>query len=450
MSQEAVCPLDFRYGREEMKSIFSRANQIQRMLEVEAALAMAHGEVGNIPKSDAEVIKEKGSIEIVKPERVDEIEGQIKHDIMALVKAYSEQCGESGKYIHLGATSNDIIDTSAALQLKDAVEIIEKDLEMLKSVILISAKEHKGTIMVGRTHGQFAIPTTFGLKMAVYAMEVQRHADRLKACKDRLLVGKMSGAVGTGAALGEHALEIQDKVMKQLGIGVEEAATQIIGRDRYLEFLSVLSNIATSLEKFATEIRNLQRGEIGEVAESFDRKKQVGSSTMAHKRNPITSENICGLARITRAFLTPAFESSVLWHERDLTNTSAERFILPHSCILIDDILVKMTTVFKNLEVYPENMKRNLEASKGLIMVESVMMALTKNGMGRQKAHELLRQCAMEAESQGRTLKETLLNIDEIMLILTQEEIDKALDPESYIGKATTIVDSVIEKLKVD
>lgn len=439
--------MDFRYGREEMKHIFSRASQIQRMLDVEAALALAHSQVGNIPKSDAEVIKEKANIRLVKPDRVDEIEGEIKHDIMALVKALSEQCGESGKYIHLGATSNDIIDTATALQFKEAIALIDKNLEELKAAILDLAGKHRSTIMVGRTHGQFAVPTTFGLKLAVYAMEINRHLERLRECKGRLLVGKMSGAVGTGAALGEHALQIQEEVMTSLGLGLEEASTQIVGRDRYIEFIALIANIATSLEKFATEIRNLQRSEIGEVSEAFDRKKQVGSSTMAHKRNPITCENICGLARITRGFLTPAFESSVLWHERDLTNTSAERFFLPHPCILIDDIIVKMTTVFRNLEVYPEKMKRNLEASKGLIMVESVMMALTKKGMGRQKAHELLRTCAMKAESEGLALKDVLVKNEEISKTLSEAEIDKALSPQSYIGKAENIVDDVTKEL---
>lgn len=441
-----VCPLEYRYGREEMKSIFTEANKLQKFLDVEAALAEAHAEVGNIPKEDAEEIRKNANLNRVSVEEVNAIEAEIKHDVMAVVKALSAKCGGAGKSIHLGATSNDIIDTATALQLKEAVNLIMEDLKALKRSLLKLAEEHKNTIMVGRTHGQFAVPTTFGLKMAVYASEVQRHIQRLQGAKERIQVGKMTGAVGTGAALGDSALQIQDTVMKKLGLKAEEASIQILGRDRYIELISILANIATSLEKFATEIRNLQRSEIKEVSEAFDVKKQVGSSTMAHKKNPIVSENICGLARIARAFLLPAFENNILWHERDLANSSGERFIIPHAFILVDDILVKMTNVFTNLVVFPENMKKNLESSQGLIMAESVMMALTKKGIGRQEAHEILRSSAMKTAQEKLTFKEALLENETVSNNLSKAELEKALDPKNYTGCAIDIVENIVKK----
>ncbi|UCE75527.1 MAG: adenylosuccinate lyase [Methanomassiliicoccales archaeon] len=444
--ESPVCPLEYRYGREKMKAIFTEANKLAKFLEVEAALAEAHAELGNIPKEDAFKIRSNANLNSVTVEEVNAIEAEIKHDVMAVVKALANKCGKAGKSIHLGATSNDIIDTGTALQLKEAVEIIYDDLVALKISLLALAKEHKNTLQVGRTHGQFAVPTTFGLKMAVYASEVARHIERIDESKKRLLVGKMTGAVGTGAALGDQALLIQDKVMEKLGISAEKASLQIIGRDRYIEIISIIANIATSLEKFATEVRNLQRSEIKEASEAFDTKKQVGSSTMPNKKNPITSENICGLARVTRGFLLPAFENNILWHERDLANSSGERFIIPHTCVLIDDIICKMTNVFDNLAVFPENMKKNLESSKGLIMGESVMMALTKKGVGRQKGHEIVRQAAMKAVSEGLSFKDVLGEDETVSQVLSKEELMDALNPENYTGKAAEIVDKVIEK----
>jgi adenylosuccinate lyase len=441
-----VCPLEYRYGRDKMKAIFTEANKLAKFLEVEAALAEAHAELGNIPKEDAFKIRSNANLNSVTVDEVNAIEAEIKHDVMAVVKALSAKCGKAGKSIHLGATSNDIIDTGSAMQLKEALEIIREDLVALKKSLLELAEKHKNTIQVGRTHGQFAVPTTFGLKMAVYASEVARHIERLDESKERLLVGKMTGAVGTGAALGDEVLKIQDIVMEKVGLNAEEASLQIIGRDRYIEFISIIANIATSLEKFATEIRNLQRSEIKEAAEAFEGKKQVGSSTMPHKKNPITAENICGLARVTRGFLLPTFENNILWHERDLCNSSGERFIIPHSCVLIDDILNKMTNVFDNLAVYPENMKKNLNSSKGLIMGESVMIALTKKGVGRQKGHEIVRKAAMKTVAEDLNFKDVLSEDETVSQTLTKEELEDALNPEKYTGKAQEIVDKIIQK----
>jgi len=446
---DPVCPLDYRYGRKELKEIFGETKRLQYLLDVEAALALAHAKVGNIPRTAAQEISEKASTKFVKAERVKEIEVETKHDIMAVTKALAEQCSkESAKYIHLGATSYDIVDTANALQFMESTEYIKSNLKELRKTLLELAKKHKKTVMVGRTHGQHTIPITFGLKIAGYAMEVDRHMERLFECKTRVFVGKLSGAVGTGAALGKNALKIQEEMLKELKLGVEDVSTQIVCRDRYNELLGVLCNISTSMEKFATEIRNLQRDEIGEVAEAFEAKKQVGSSTMPHKRNPIMCEQICGLARVVRGFITPTFENSIQWHERDLSNSSSERFILPHSLILTDWIIFQMNDVFKNLKVFPEKMKKNLELSRGLPMSESLMTVLISKGMGRGDAHELMRKTSLKAVEENRLLKEVFIDENKSLKLLTEKEIDSALNPENYLGATEEIIDRVIKKLE--
>src|SRR3972149_5060118 len=305
------------------------------------------------------------SLRYVKLARVKAIEKEIKHDVAALVRALSDVCGTSGAYVHLGATSYDIVDTANALQWKDAVEIIEKKLACLRRLLQEKTGKYKGTVMMGRTHGQHALPITLGFKFAVWTCEISRHIQRLHECKDRVLVGKMSGAVGTQAGLGEHAARIQELVMKRLGIRAAEISTQIVQRDRYAELICLLALIASSLENFATEIRELQRPEIGEVFESFEAEKQVGSSTMPHKRNPETCERICGLARIVRSLALPALENIVTWHERDLTQSSAERFIFPEACILTDYLLDLMIIVVDSLRVDEKRMLRNINLTQG-------------------------------------------------------------------------------------
>ena len=427
-----------------MKAIFDEENRLQRLLDVEAALALAQAKVGNIKQDHADIIKKTASVRFVKLSRVQEIDAEINHEITAIIRVLSEQCGESGKYVHMGATSNDILDTAAALQLKDAISILEKDLAELKATLATRAKENRDTIMIGRTHGQYALPITFGLKIANYALEMHRHEQRLHECKARILVGKMSGAVGTGSGFGPKAIEIQAGVMANLGLGVEESPTQIVARDRYVELMAVLANIATSIEKFATEIRNLQRGEIGEVSEPFDDAVQVGSSTMAHKRNPVTAENVCGLARIVRGFMTPAMESAILWHERDLTNSSAERIFVTHSFILLDDIIAKTEKMFRNLAVNKDRMLGNLDRAGSVIMAESVMMALVSKGMGRQEAHELIRICSMDAQKACEDFKSYLMVKDSVSSLLNEKELDDALDPRMYLGSAGATVDNII------
>jgi len=447
--EDLVCPIDYRYGRQKVKSIFSEKSKLQHLLDVEAALARAHAAVGNIPKKAADEISKKASIKFVKVQRVKEIEKETHHDIMAVTRALAEICGgDAGKYVHLGATSYDIVDTANAMQFAEVTALLSAQLKELRKTLIGLAKKHKKTLMAGRTHGQYSIPITFGLKMAVYALEIDRHLERLHECKSRLLVGKISGAVGTGAALGPQALQIQSLVMKDLKLGIEEGATQIVGRDRYVELLSNLANIAVSMEKFATEIRNLQRSEIGEAAEAFESKNQVGSSTMPHKRNPVMCEQISGLSRVVRSTIIPGFENAIQWHERDLANSSSERFILPHALILTDWIVYQMNLVFIGLKVFPEHMLKNLKNSRGLPMAEAVMTKLVDKGMGRGEAHELIRTCSQKAIINDKDLLTILVENKMVLKLLTKKELQEALTPSNYLGVSDKIIDNIVKKLE--
>jgi adenylosuccinate lyase len=444
-----ILPIDTgRYGSPEMRRIFDEENRLQKMLDVEAALAWAHSQVGNISKEDAQVIMKNASTSSVKLERVKEIENEIKHDVMALVRALTEICGKSGEFVHLGATSSDILDTATALQLKEAVSLIENRLNELESVLLSLAEKHKMSIMMGRSHGQHALPTTFGFKISVWIREIARNIQRLKACKERLLVGKMSGAVGTQAGLGSNALKIQKLVMKQLEISTADISTQIIQRDRYAELTCILAILASSLDNVASEIRELQRPEIAEVFEAFEQKKQVGSSTMPHKRNPMISERICGLAKILRSLVLPALENIPTWHERDLTQSSCERFVIPEECVLIDYMLILMIRVLKGLEVDEKRMRKNMDITQGRMMSEAVMLALAKKGMGRQKAHELTRELAIKSHNTNRPFQEVLEENSTVKELLSKLEIEHVLDPQNYLGTSPKQVELVIEKTK--
>ena len=444
-----ILPIDTgRYGTPEMRRVFEEENRVQKMLDVEAALAWAHAEVGNIPRKDAERIVAAASLRHVKLERIKEIEREIKHDVMALVRALAEACGPSGAYVHLGATSYDIVDTATALQLKEALELIEKRLNDFEKVLMEKALRYKETLMMGRTHGQHALPITLGFKFAVWMREISRHIQRLRQCRERVVAGKMSGAVGTQAGFGENAMRIQELVMERLDIKAADISTQIVQRDRHAELICLLALIASSLENFATEIRELQRPEIGELAEPFEAEKQVGSSTMPHKRNPETCERICGLARVVRSLVTPALENVVTWHERDLTQSSAERFIIPEACILVDYMLFLMTNIVTNLYVNEERMRQNIELTQGRAMSEAVMIALTKKGVSRQEAHELLRKLTIKSEMEKRPFREVLLKDKFVGKKLSEKEIDEALNPRNYLGTALKQVELMVEKTK--
>tara|TARA_Y100001960_G_C14556265_1_gene768367 strand:- start:38 stop:994 length:957 start_codon:yes stop_codon:yes gene_type:complete len=306
------------------------------------------------------------------------------------------------------------------------------------------AERERDTIMLGRTHGQAAVPITFGLKVAVWVDEFRRHMDRLDELSHRATTGKFLGAVGTGAAQGERAIELQSLILTELGLGIPVATTQVVGRDRYIEWVGWMSNVATSVEKILQEVRNLQRSEIGEVAESFDVKKQVGSSTMAHKKNPITAENACGLARIVRSMIIPSYENALLWHERDLANSSSERFTLSHSMILLDDILDKCDGVLSRLIVNRERMLENIENQNGLVMAERLMLALVDSGMPRDEAHEELRAASMKAVENSLHLRDVCLSSDSISSIFDSEQLDDLFDPRGHLGVSGEIVDNAV------
>jgi len=429
-----------------MKHVFEEETRVQKMLDVEAALAWAHAEVGDISKKDAEKIMSTALLKHVKLSRVKEIEREIKHDIAALVRALAEACGPSGACVHLGATSYDIVDTTNALQLKDALELIEKKLSDFERILMDKALQYKETLMMGRTHGQHALPITLGFKFAVWMREASRNIERLRQCRDRVLVGKMSGAVGTQAGLGVHAMKIQELVLQRLGIKAADISTQIVQRDRLAEFVCMLAVIASSLDNYATEIRELQRPEIGELFEAFEAKKQVGSSTMPHKHNPELCERVCGLARIVRSLVFPALEDVVTWHERDLTQSSTERFVIPEACILVDYMLFLMTNIMSNLRIDEERMLKNIELTQGRSMSESVMIALTRKGMDRQQAHELLRKLTIKSEVERRSYKEILLEDKTVSRKLNRKELDDALNPKKYLGTAVKQVELMVKK----
>ncbi len=442
-----IHPIEFRYCYPEMKAIFEEESKLGYWLAVEAALAYAQAEVGNIPGKAAAEIEEKADTNHVKLVRVKEIEAEIDHDLMAMVRALSEVCqGEAGKYVHLGATSYDIEDTAMALQIREALRIISEDLRKMEDTLVEQARRHRGTVCIGRTHGQHAIPTTYGLKFAVWACEIRRHRERLANMKKRVLVGKMTGAVGTQASFGEKGIQIQKLVMDRLKLQPVIVSTQVVQRDRHAELIMLLALIAATLDKIAKEIRNLQRTEIGEVSEPF-RQRQVGSSTMPQKRNPHKSERICSLARMMKSLVLPALDNVSLEHERDLTNSANERIIIPESFILLDYMLKQMHGIIDKLEFNPEKIRGNLELTQGLCMSESVMMRLVEKGMGRQEAHELLRGAAQRSLKSGKPLREILLEDRALLRYLTESEVAERMDPGGYLGTAKVQVENAIRLL---
>ncbi len=436
MESEPLCPIEFRYGREATRKLFSRTAFLDHCLEVEAALSRALADEGIIPASAARSISGAVSDHRVLLARVEELEAQTQHDVMAIVKALTEVAGSGAAYVHMGATSNDILDTARGLELRDAADVLSASLHSLVEALEKQAKLHQSTIMVGRTHGQHAVPTTFGYKLANFLLEFDRHEERLHQMRPRLAVGKMSGAVGTGAGFGAHAEEVERGVMGQLGLGVEQAPTQITGRDRIAEFVCWMAIVGSTLDRLATEVRNLQRSEIGELSEPFEETRQVGSSTMAQKRNPINSENVSSLARLLRALPHTALENMVSWHERDLANSANERFLVSHGVILLDDMLVRMTRIVTGWRVHPDRMRANLQASGGAAMTENVMLELTRKGMPRQEAHELLRQLTRDLGPEGG--KELLVRAQESKELrkwVPRAQIAGLFQPEAY-GKA--------------
>lgn len=422
-----MCPLEYRYGSAEMRRLFSRKTLVARMVDVELALLRGLASAGLAPRKC-------GSIRgvPVRPETLDKVEERTGHEVAALAEILAEKLGECGKYVHLGATSNDVIDTAWALVLRDALAIVRDRLCSLIGALRRLAEEHMDTLMVGRTHGQHALPITLGFKAANYVYEFSRSLQRLCEAGRRVVLGKMSGAVGTMAAWGSAGLLVEAETLSSLGLKPHPISTQVAPRDGYAELASILAILASQLDRLAVEVRELSRPEIGELAEPGSRRR-VGSSTMPHKSNPILSERVSGLARIVRSLAVAGFENIVLWHERDLSNSSAERVLLPHIFMLVDQMLVDATRVVEGLEVRAEAMRRNLELSRGATLSEAVMVRLVGKGVPRHEAHRLLRRLALMAEAEGKGFAELIRESPEVADLLG-EGLDEALEPRNYLG----------------
>lgn len=422
-----------RYSLPRMSRIWELENKYATWLQVEIAVCEAWAELGVIPQEAVEKIK-AADIRI-DVERFLEIEKEVQHDVIAFIKGVTEQLGEEGKYIHYGMTSYDVVDTALSLLLSQAIEVLREDLEELAQAIRERAVEHKYTLMMGRTHGVHAEPVTFGLKLLVWLAEVERHLERLRQAQEMTCVGKISGAVGTYAHIDP---QVERLVCAKLGLRPPKVTTQILSRDRHAHFIMTLALIASSLEKFATEIRNLQRTEILEVEEPF-RPGQRGSSAMPHKRNPILCERITGLARVMRSYVIPALENVVTWHERDLANSSSERIIIPDACILLDYMLHLMTQVVREMRVYPEAMRRNVEVTQGVIFSQQVMLRLVEKGMSREAAYRLVQEHSLRAWEERRPLLELLREDGRVREVLSEEELQDCFNYEPHLRHVDAI-----------
>jgi adenylosuccinate lyase len=443
-----ILPIDTgRYGSPEMRLIFEEQSRLQKWLDVESAVARAQAELGIIPKEAAEEIAKKANTKFVTVERCKEIERENSHDLMAMVLALTEKLPpEAGRYVHFGLTSYDVEDTATALQFRGAFNILESKMDQLRSVLRSLVKDNQATLMPGRTHGQQAGVITLGLKFAVWLEEVHRHLQRLDQVRERALVGKVLGLVGTGAALGKNALQVQEKALEILDLTPAGVVTQIIQRDIHAEVVCYLAILASSLDKFATEVRNLQRTEIGELMEPFDRDRQVGSSAMPAKRNPMLSERVSSLAKLMRGLAIPALENIPQWHERDLTNSANERFVFPMTFILADEMLNTTIRVLKGLEVNPENMRRNLELSGGLILAENIVNKLVHAGAPRQEAHERVRKLSMRAIDDREPFSNVLKSDKFVSQLLKPSEIEDALDYRKYLGVADQLITKALKE----
>ncbi|MBB5253170.1 adenylosuccinate lyase [Sulfurisphaera ohwakuensis] len=443
--ENSICVLDWRYGSKEMRELFQRATILKRMATVEVALLYALSKIGLVREEDILVVQK--NIDKINISRVEELEKKLGHDVMALTVHLAELSGESGKFIHFGATSYDIVDTANILIFRDAINIIKKKLKNIIIILMEYAKKYQELVMIGRTHGQHALPITLGFKFANYVYEFTRSLERLNDTSKRLLKIKMAGAVGTMAGWKDKGLEIEKYVSEYLGLPPHEISTQIAPRDGYAELVSDLAILASQLDRFALEIRELMRPEILELAEG-SAESRVGSSTMPHKENPVTAEKISGLAKVLRGFVISELENIPLWHERDLTNSSSERIILSHSFLIIDEMLESMEALLRNLRVYPENMRKNLELTKGLIMAESLMINLTLANVPRHIAHELVMKVSREAEREGKSLLEAALDNEEIVKILGKEKIIEALNPYNYLGEYKELISRALSYAK--
>ena len=428
-----------RYSREIMTKIWSPENRFKTWLEIEIRACEALCKLGRIPEAALKNIQQKANFNV---ERIDEIEQVTKHDVIAFTTCMGEYVGEDSRYIHWGLTSSDVLDTSFSMQLKQASEIILKDIDDLLEVLKDKAMEHKLTMMIGRSHGIHAEPITFGLKMALWYDEMKRQKTRMERAKEAISVGKISGAVGTFA---HNPPFVEEYVCKKCGLKPAPISTQIIQRDIYAEFFTTLAQIGASLEKFAVEVRHLQRTEVSEASEYFSA-GQKGSSAMPHKKNPVLSENVSGLVRILRGNALAAMENVALWHERDISHSSAERVIGPDSTIVLDFMLVRMTGVIKNLIIYPENMQANMEKTKGLYYSQKVLLELTLRGVSREDGYRLVQKNALEAWDKKIDFKDLVLADPEITSIISKEEIEEFCSPEFFTKHVDDIFTRVFKE----
>ena len=424
-----------RYSRPQMERVWADESRFNKWLEVEIAVCDAWAEMGIIPREAMPKIK----LARCNIKRMEEILRETHHDMTAFLGSVAKSLGEESRFIHLGLTSSDVIDTALSLQMVEAAEILFQDIKELISALAQKAMEHKYTLMAGRTHGVHAEPITFGLKLAIWVEEMRRNLQRLTEAKRVIAVGKISGAVGTYATVPP---EVEQKACRKLGLAPAPVSNQILQRDRYAQFMTTLAIIAGSLEKFATEIRGLQRTEVGEAGEPFGT-GQTGSSAMPHKRNPELCERICGLARLIRGYALTSLENIALWHERDISHSSTERIILPDSCLVLDYCLALFTSVIKGLEIYPQKMKKNIELTKGLVFSQRVMLALIDKGLSRQKAYELVQRNAMKAWKGNKGFFNLLKADPEVTATLSPKELEPLFDYQYYLRH----VDEIFERL---
>ncbi|MGE7843241.1 adenylosuccinate lyase [Lysinibacillus sp. NPDC093712] len=425
-----------RYTRPEMGAIWTEQNKYQAWLEVEILACEAWAEIGDIPKEDVAKIRENASFDV---NRILEIEKETRHDVVAFTRAVSETLGTERKWVHYGLTSTDVVDTALSYVIKQANNILRKDIVNFIDIIAAKAKEHKHTVMMGRTHGVHAEPTTFGLKLGLWYEEMKRNLERFEAAATVIETGKMSGAVGTYANIDPR---VEQYVCDKLGLAASPISTQTLQRDRHAQYLGALALIATSIEKFATEIRGLQKSETREVEEAFA-KGQKGSSAMPHKRNPIGSENMVGMSRLMRGYMVTAYENVALWHERDISHSSAERVILPDATITLNYMLNRFGNIVKNLTVFPENMKRNMGRTFGLIYSQRILLALIDKGLVREEAYDTVQPLAMQAWDEQVQFRTLVDGSEKITSYLTKEELDECFDYNYHLQH----VDMIFERL---
>ncbi|MDP8229820.1 MAG: adenylosuccinate lyase [Candidatus Gorgyraea atricola] len=427
-----------RYSLPKMASIWSEENKFQKMLDVEILACEAMADLGKVPRKELQKIKSKARFNV---KRIEKIEKKTRHDVIAFLHNIAEHVGSASRFVHQGLTSSDVLDTALSLMMKEAAGILLDDLKKLKSELRKKAKKYKKTIMVGRSHGVHAEPTTFGLKIALFFDEINRCIDRIEKAKDIISVGKISGPVGTYSNVEPY---VENYVCKKLGLKAANISTQVLQRDRHAEYMSQIAVVGATLEKIAVEIRNLQKTEVREVEEPFS-KGQKGSSAMPHKRNPVMCERITGLARVLRTNALAAMENVALWHERDISHSSVERVIVPDSTILLDYMLNDMIFIIKNMHVYPQNMRNNLAKTRGLIFSARILVELEKRGVERRKAYDIIQRCAMEVWKKNENFKAALWMDKDFRKVVKSRELERFFD----LGYYTKHVDRIFKKVGI-